>query len=116
LQETRQPEKSCAGKSRLGSSPGPTGRCIVQRFRHKGVVSQVQKSLEKSPRDDEPKPPIDHPTRFHCPVLDAAEGLETAPSIAPKPATECDLLHTRRDNQFTRSHICGTCPNGFRPA
>ncbi len=29
-------------KNRLGSSPGPTRCCIVQRSRHKGVVSQIQ--------------------------------------------------------------------------
>jgi hypothetical protein len=38
---------------------------LVQSSRHKGVVSQVHKFIEQSPRVDKPEPPICNLSRFH---------------------------------------------------
>jgi len=53
----------------------------IQRFLHKGVVSQIQKLLEKSPREHEPEPPICLPLQFHGLVLDLR---------GPDPATDSE--------------------------
>jgi hypothetical protein len=54
---------------------------------------QVQKFLEKSPRDDEPEPPIRLPPHRHLSILDAGNGPGGIQRIAPNPAIECDMLH-----------------------